>query len=217
MPSGDVQRVWYPEMLEELLRSWSSTMSWAELKALCSRMMEHRRAIRLERGIVPARMRCRWCGAVHSQDISGISIRSALFALKTAGSISEVELKSLDKSWRGHRARFGLDAYGTPLAEKRRRAVDTAGVLAASPAGMRVRCPAIRIIPPGVGSWRPWWSGLDRRACSITIARLEILALVRVGRTHVGEFGVPSRSVSRSVRSANGGPNGAAGLHWADR
>ena len=107
MPPGDAQRVWYPEMIEGLLAAWSSAMSWDDLRELCSRMMERRRAIRHERGIRPPRLRCSRCGEVHSAEMTGISIRSALFALKAAGAVSDAQFKSLDKSWRVHRASLG--------------------------------------------------------------------------------------------------------------
>ena len=56
MPAGDAQRVWFPEMLEELKASWSKTMSWEELTDFCARMSEKRKQIRLERGIQPTMM-----------------------------------------------------------------------------------------------------------------------------------------------------------------
>jgi len=51
MPSGDAQRVWFPEMLEVLKTAWSSSMSWDELADFCERMTEMRRKMREERGI----------------------------------------------------------------------------------------------------------------------------------------------------------------------
>ena len=71
-----------------------------------------RRSIRELRGIEPPRTRCRKCGAVSRTDITGVSIRSALFALKQTAVVSEVEFKALDRSWRKHRVRSRLDAYG---------------------------------------------------------------------------------------------------------
>ena len=45
-------------------------------------------------------------------DTPNVSIRSALFALKKDGLISEAELKELDKSWMMHKKKNGLDASG---------------------------------------------------------------------------------------------------------
>lgn len=117
MPAGDAQRVWYPEMLEALAARWSSKWSWSELRDFCATMMEMRRAIRRERGISAPKMKCRSCGAVHASEIPGISIRSALFALKDVGAISEARFKTLDRDWKRHRSKLGLDAYGRLPAE----------------------------------------------------------------------------------------------------
>lgn len=111
MPAGDAQRVWFPEMLEELKTSWSRTMSWGELADFCARMTEKRRRIRRERGIKPPQTRCPKCGKISRSDISGISIRSALFALRNNGSITDAEFKDLDKSWMKHRKKNALDAH----------------------------------------------------------------------------------------------------------
>ena len=83
MTSGDAQRVWFPEMLDELERTWSASVSWEELADFRHRMTEKRKDIRESRGIEPPLTRCPRCGAVSRCDVSGISIRSALFALKT--------------------------------------------------------------------------------------------------------------------------------------
>jgi hypothetical protein len=115
MAAGDAQRVWFPEMLETLLRTWSPSMTWEELAELCASMTERRRAIRQARGIEPPRIRCRKCGAISQSDISGVTIRSALFALKKAGVIDETELAALDKGWQKHRARNRLDACGRKM------------------------------------------------------------------------------------------------------
>jgi len=81
MPSGDAQRIWFPEMLEELKTSWSETMSWDELADFRTRTIEIRMQIREERAIQPPKTRCPRCGKVSRSDISGVSIGSALFAL----------------------------------------------------------------------------------------------------------------------------------------
>ena len=115
MPSGDAQRVWFPEMLEELKTSWSESMSWYELAGFCARMTEMRKQIREERGIRSPRMRrCSRCGGTLRPfaDVSGISIRSALFALRNNGVITNDEFKKLDKSWMKHKKKNGLDAHG---------------------------------------------------------------------------------------------------------
>jgi uncharacterized membrane protein YebE (DUF533 family) len=45
-------------------------------------------------------------------DASGISIRSALFASRNDGVITNDELKEFDRSWMKHKKKNGLDANG---------------------------------------------------------------------------------------------------------
>ena len=112
MASGDAQRVWFPEMLDELERKWSASVSWEELAGFCQVLTEKRKGIRESRGIEPPLTRCPRCGAVSRSDVSGVSIRSALFALKKIGAVTEAEHEALDKSWRKFKTRNRLDAYG---------------------------------------------------------------------------------------------------------
>ena len=119
MPAGDAQRVWFPEMLEDLKITWSAAMTWEELGDFCHRMTQKRKAIRERLEIKPPRIRCPKCGQLSTSDTMGVSMRSALFALKSMGLVNQVELEQLDESWKRHRARNGLDAYGRPLESPR--------------------------------------------------------------------------------------------------
>jgi len=112
MPAGDTQQIWFPEMLDELKRTWSSAMTWEEFADFCHRMTEKRRGIRQTKGIKPPRIRCPKCGQASRSDISGVSIRSVLFALKNSGVITAAEFKELQRSWMRHKAKHGLDPYG---------------------------------------------------------------------------------------------------------
>lgn len=115
MPAGDAQRVWFPEMLEELQHMWSSSPSWDELAEFCQRMAEKRKQICESRGIKSPRFRCPTCGAEARARDPEVSIRSAFFALKKIGVITEVERKGFDKSWNNHKKNNRLDPYGRSL------------------------------------------------------------------------------------------------------
>jgi hypothetical protein len=132
MPAGDAQRVWFPEMLEELKVAWSNSMPWDELADFCARMTELRRQLRSERGIQAPRTRCSKCGKVSRSDISGVSIRSALFALRNSGVIrwrtrltEEWDTLAVSMSWESWSIsgeacienRLPSDSGGTKLAE----------------------------------------------------------------------------------------------------
>ena len=128
MPTGDAQRVWFPEMLDDLKSLWSKEIAWETLADFCERMTEKRKRIRLERGIQPPRPvplplgeRCPKCGQISSGNASSkdplaVSIRSALFALKNSGFITESTFKELDKDWMKHKKANGLDAFGRKTA-----------------------------------------------------------------------------------------------------
>ena len=118
MPAGDAQRVWFPEMIAELKTSWSRTMPWEEFTEFCARMTEKRKQIRRERDIQPPKTRCPTCGKASRSNISDVSIRSALFALRNNGVITDDEFKELDKSWTKYRKKNGLDAHGRKVAPK---------------------------------------------------------------------------------------------------
>jgi len=83
-----------------------------ELVDFCQVLTEKRKGIRESRGIEPPLTRCPRCGAVSRSDVSGVSIRSALFALRKIGAVTEAEHEALDKSWRKFKTRNRLDAYG---------------------------------------------------------------------------------------------------------
>lgn len=110
MASGDTQRAWFPEMLDDLKTHWSSNMTWEELAVFCRHMTEKRQTIRESRGIKPPWMTCKKCGG--TMVLPAISIRSALFALRKIGVVEEDGFKKLDWEWNKYRKANGLDAYG---------------------------------------------------------------------------------------------------------
>jgi hypothetical protein len=99
-------------MLEELKSTWSSAMTREEFVDFCHRMTEKRRGIRQTKGIKPPRMRCPKCGQASRSGVSGVSIRSALFALKNNGVVTAAEFKEPDRKWMRHKAKHGLNPYG---------------------------------------------------------------------------------------------------------
>jgi hypothetical protein len=110
MASGDAQRAWFPEMLDDLENRWSSKMTWDDLAVFCRSMTEKRKRIRDARGIQAPRVRCGKCGG--TMVLPPISIRSALFSLRKLGIIDDERFKKLDRDWIKHRKQNALDAYG---------------------------------------------------------------------------------------------------------
>ncbi|MGO8745931.1 MAG: hypothetical protein ACLQNE_08065 [Thermoguttaceae bacterium] len=110
MPTGDAQRAWFPEMLDDLKSHWSSEMTWEQLAVFCRDMTKKRQKIQEARNIRPPHMTCKECGG--ELVLPPISIRSALFALRKNDAIDEAEFKKLDREWNKHRKANGLDACG---------------------------------------------------------------------------------------------------------
>lgn len=114
MAAGDATRVWFPEMVDALVVAWTPAMTWEALGELCRLAGEQRRQIRASRGILAPLILCRGCGRLERMDIAGISIRSALFALKKRDVLAEAEFERLDLAWGRYRAAHGLDRYAMP-------------------------------------------------------------------------------------------------------
>ncbi len=112
MPSGDAQRVWFPEMLEALTAAWSPSTTWDDLVDLCGRLTVLRKDLRHSRGIQAPLTKCPKCGSVSRGDIKGVSVRSALFALRKVGVVSDSDFQHLDRDWKKHRAARGLNELG---------------------------------------------------------------------------------------------------------
>ncbi len=118
MASGDAQRVWFPEMTAELTAWWDPGVSWSEFAAFCNVMMEKRTVLRQALGIKPPMMYCPKCNQYEPADIPGISIRSALFALKKAATISDEQFKEFDRSWKRYQRKNAIDGYGMKKGRK---------------------------------------------------------------------------------------------------
>ncbi|WP_146456082.1 hypothetical protein [Rubripirellula tenax] len=118
MPSGDAQRAWFPEMLEELTQFWTGEPDWLQVVTFCQTMTSRRSSIRNQRGIRDPMMTCRNCGGKHAMILPPISPRSLLFALQKIDIITNDELKQLDKQWKSFRKEENLDAQGQVVEDR---------------------------------------------------------------------------------------------------
>lgn len=115
MASGDAQRAWFPEMLENLKETWNKNMTWEQICTLCGEMQSIRNKIREEKNIKPIRFFCKKCGKYHVTPPLPITIRSLLFALKKIKKITDEEFNKLDKDWKKYRKTKNLDCYGKEI------------------------------------------------------------------------------------------------------
>jgi len=114
MPSGDAQRVWFPEMLSLISEQWNDDLSWNEISVLCTEMTEYRKKLKNIKNIKPIMAFCENCKKYHEMDISPIGVRSLLFALKKSKIIDELKFKTLESEWRKYQRKNKLDGYGNP-------------------------------------------------------------------------------------------------------
>jgi hypothetical protein len=56
--------------------------------------------------------KCPKCGRTARSELPDISPRSALFALRKAGALTDEQMKQLEREWTRHRKAHALDAYG---------------------------------------------------------------------------------------------------------
>ena len=87
-------------------------MPWDEVIAFCDRMTVMRNELAVSKGIKPPMIKCQKCGTRARAVYPTISIRSLIFALQKIGGIDDEELKQLDRAWKRHQRKNGLDGYG---------------------------------------------------------------------------------------------------------
>jgi hypothetical protein len=115
MASGDSQRAWFPEMIDDLRREWNPSMSWEAYADFCDKMTNKRKTIKAEKGIKPVKGWCKNCQKYHDMEPPTISIRSLLFTLKKISLINNAEFIKLESEWKRYQRVNKLDAYGKKL------------------------------------------------------------------------------------------------------
>ena len=121
MPSGDGNRIWFPEMIEMLRSQWNASMAFPGFVELCERLDG---ALQQRRPIIgpslPPGSRCPKCGRIvkSSSGPYRISVRAAILALGRFGIASPELTKKLEKDWAKHRTEKRLDLYGRPVEEQ---------------------------------------------------------------------------------------------------
>jgi hypothetical protein len=112
MPSGDAQRVWFPEMIDRLRQQCRETMPFPALIELCRSLDAVLQRIRSERNILSPVMRCRRCGTVARMAKSHVSVRATILALGQFGIASGTESKRLERKWAKCRKQEELNLFG---------------------------------------------------------------------------------------------------------
>jgi hypothetical protein len=115
MAAGDGNRVWFPEMIENLRSRWNLAMPFPDLVELCNildGMLERRRP---SGPILPPGSRCPECGRIvgsESKQRHRISVRATILSLGRFGIASPEVTRRTEKEWARYRAENRLDVYG---------------------------------------------------------------------------------------------------------
>lgn len=119
MPTGDPQRVWFPEMLAQLRGQWQEAMPFEALIELCDSLDAMLRQIRSERHISSPVFTCPKCGRRGPMAEPRVSVRAMILALGRFGIATRAQTKTLEREWQKYRDQHGLDLYGKRLLEPR--------------------------------------------------------------------------------------------------
>jgi hypothetical protein len=130
MPSGDRQRVWFPEMIEMLRREWHASLSRDELIALRDRVDGELQRLRSERNIRPPTFACPACGTLGAAAEPSVSVRAMIIALGRFGIADAAIARQLENRWNAHAKAHSLGLDGRP----RPGVADAAGKRHPSPA-----------------------------------------------------------------------------------
>jgi hypothetical protein len=111
MAGGDAQRVWFPEMIENLRSRWQEGMSFDAIIDLDAMLQR----IRSERHIRPPVFRCPRCGHVGEGADLHVSVRAMILSLSRFGITPSEPIYALEKAWAAYRKQNRLDLYGKSI------------------------------------------------------------------------------------------------------
>jgi hypothetical protein len=112
MAGGDAQRVWFPEMIENLRSRWQEGMSFDAIIDLRDDLDAMLQRIRSERHICPPVLRCPRCGHVGEGADPHVSVRAMILSLSRFGIAPSKPIYALEKAWAAYRKQNRLDLYG---------------------------------------------------------------------------------------------------------
>jgi len=111
MPTGNVNRIWFPDMVDVLREQWSATRSvtkWIELTLRLDDMLQR---IRADKGILPPKFRCPHCGKYERSAPTHVSVRATILSLGRFEIAPPDVVKDLERDWKRYQRTNGLNAY----------------------------------------------------------------------------------------------------------
>ena len=121
MAAGDVQRVWFEEMVTTLRSKWQRGLPFAELIRLRDELDEMLQQIRTEREIRPPVVRCPKCGHIGEGAAPHVSVRAMILSVIRFDIDDGNATRAVGKQWKAYQKENRLDLNGkvaTPDADR---------------------------------------------------------------------------------------------------
>jgi hypothetical protein len=112
MPAGDPQRVWFPEMIEQLRTRWLTGISFEAMVELRDDLEAMLQRIRHERNVKNPIIKCPCCNRSGPAADPHVSVRAMILSTKRFEITSAEETHAVEKAWALHRKQHSLDIYG---------------------------------------------------------------------------------------------------------
>jgi hypothetical protein len=112
VPAGDLQRTWFPDVIEILRTEWHVGMSFPDLIELCDFLDSMLREIRSTRKIRSPIFKCLACGRIGSGAEPRVRVRAMILSLAQFKIAEAQDTKVLERQWAVCRQNNKLDLYG---------------------------------------------------------------------------------------------------------
>jgi hypothetical protein len=116
MAAVDEQRVWYPEMIDDLRDLWRDGLEFDAVIELRDSMDAMLQQIRAEQHLRPSLVRCPTCRRMVEGEGVHVTARAMILALLRHEIAAPEPVYALEKSWARYRKQKNLDPFGKPIA-----------------------------------------------------------------------------------------------------
>jgi hypothetical protein len=112
MAAGDVQRVWFVEMIDMLRSKWQRELPFEELIRLRDELDEMLQQIRAERQIRPPVVKCPKCGHIGEGAAPHVSVRAMILSVCRFEIDDGNTTRAVEKQWKAYQKENRLDLNG---------------------------------------------------------------------------------------------------------
>ncbi|HEY7099126.1 MAG TPA: hypothetical protein VH437_20540 [Terriglobales bacterium] len=112
MASGDLQRVWFEEMVEVLRSRWRREMLFEAMIRLRDDLDEMLQRIRRERQIPSSVTQCPECGHIGESAPPHVTMQAMILSVSRFAIDEPEATRAVEKAWKAHQKTNHLDVYG---------------------------------------------------------------------------------------------------------